>query len=112
MIRQLLITSLLGSALLASPTAAAPAQAEATEVLRRGQVRPLQGHLDGRLMVNDNNPELIKEDGILLSTFPNGGDASISVDLNGRFDLFSHHVYAGTDETLDSCRLVLFLRCS
>ena len=53
-------------------------------------------------MVNDNNPELIKEDGILLSTFANAGDASISVDLNGRFDLFSHHVYAGTDDTLDS----------
>ena len=75
----------------------------ADDIIRRQQtIRSLPGQLDAVLMVNDNNPELIREDGILLSTFPNGGDASISVDLNGRFDLFSHHVYAGTDETLDS----------
>jgi hypothetical protein len=49
-------------------------------------------------MVNDNNPELIASDGILLSTFPEGGDASLPVALNGRFDLFSHHVYAGDAE--------------
>ena len=79
------------------------APSAANDIIRRQQtIRSLPGQLDAVLMVNDNNPELIKEDGILLSTFPNGGDASISVDLNGRFDLFSHHVYAGTDETLDS----------
>lgn len=99
MIRQLLITSLLGSTLLATPSAAAPAKAEATEVLRRGQVRPLPGHLDRRLMVNDNNPEVVSENGILLSTFPGQGrpvpDAHLDVALNGDFELFSHHVYAG-----------------
>lgn len=79
------------------------APSAAADIIRRQQsIRSLPGQLDAVLMVNDNNPELIKEDGILLSTFPNGGDASISVDLNGRFDLFSHHVYAGTDDTLDS----------
>jgi hypothetical protein len=46
-------------------------------------------------MVNDNNPELIEDDGILISTFPDGEAASVPVVLNGRFDLFSHHVYAG-----------------
>jgi len=69
---------------------------------REQTVRPLPGRLDDVLMVNDNNPELIKDDGILLSTFPDQGDASIAVQLNGRFDLFSHHVYAGTGESLDS----------
>ena len=71
-------------------------------IIREQAVRPLPGHLDAVLMVNDNNPELIKDDGILLSSFPDQGEASIPVALNGRFDLFSHHVYAGTDESLDS----------
>ena len=93
---------LLLGAVLAGLVAGVPPSV-ADDIIRRQQsIRSLPGQLDAVLMVNDNNPELIKEDGILLSTFPNGGDASISVDLNGRFDLFSHHVYAGTDETLDS----------
>jgi len=71
-------------------------------ITREQTVRPLPGRLDAVLMVNDNNPELIKDDGILLSTFPDQGEASIPVALNGRFDLFSHHVYAGTDESLVS----------
>ncbi len=57
-------------------------------------------------MVNDNNPELILESGILLSTFEGKGrpfpDAHLNIPLNGRFDLFSHHVYAGTPQTLES----------
>ena len=73
-----------------------PAMAEV--VVRQQTVRPLPGGLDAVLMVNDNNPELIASDGILLSTFPAGGDASLPVALNGRFDLFSHHVYAGDAE--------------
>ena len=73
-----------------------PAMAEV--VVRQQTVRPLPGGLDAVLMVNDNNPELIASDGILLSTFPTGGDASLPVALNGRFDLFSHHVYAGDAE--------------
>ncbi|AII48795.1 hypothetical protein KR52_06520 [Synechococcus sp. KORDI-52] len=62
---------------------------------RQQSVRALPGALDTVLMVNDNNPELIKDDGILISTFPDGDEASVPVVLNGRFDLFSHHVYAG-----------------
>jgi hypothetical protein len=57
-------------------------------------------------MVNDNNPELISGPGILLSTFPGEGrkvpEAHLDVALEGRFDLFSHHVYAGKPETLSS----------
>ena len=46
---------------------ALPAAAEL--IVRPQIVRPLPGGLDSVLMVNDNNPELIKDDGILLSTF-------------------------------------------
>ena len=71
------------------------------EIIQRQQsVRPLPGQLDGVLMVNDNNPELITGEGILLSTFPDA--PGLNLPLSGRFDLFSHHVYAGKPESLDS----------
>ena len=77
---------LVGALIASLSTGVAPCAAD--EVIRRQQsIRSLPGQLDAVLMVNDNNPELIKEDGILLSTFVNGGDTSISVDLNGRFCL-------------------------
>ena len=80
----------------------------AAEVIERPQsVRPLPGGLDSVLMVNDNNPELIDDDGILISTFPDGKAASVPVVLNGRFDLFSHHVYAGDTEGSPSSTLWL-----
>lgn len=93
---------------LAAPTAALAEQALAqpSPVLRPQTVAPLSGGLDRVLLVNDNNPELIREPGILLSTFPGTGrgvpEAHLDVELNGRFDLFSHHVYAGKPESLDS----------
>jgi hypothetical protein len=75
-------------------------------MVRPQTVAPLSGALDGVLVVNDNNPELITAPGILLSTFPATGrpepGAHLNVALNGRFDLFSHHVYAGKPESLDS----------
>ena len=38
-----------------------------------------------------------------MSTFSGTSqDSSIDVTLNGRFDLFSHHVYAGNDDSLES----------
>lgn len=96
--------SLVLLAVLAAP-AAALAQS-APVVLRPQSVAPLPGGLDRVLLVNDNNPELIREPGILLSTFPGAGRgvpaAHLDVALNGRFDLFSHHVYAGKPESLDS----------
>ncbi|MFM7286315.1 MAG: DUF3370 domain-containing protein [Cyanobium sp.] len=86
--------------------APAPAAAPTPPVLRRQTVAPLPGSLDRVLLVNDNNPELISGPGILLSTFPATGrgvpEAHLDVVLNGRFDLFSHHVFAGKPETLDS----------
>jgi len=81
-------------------------------VWRPQQVRPLPGGLDRLLVVNDNNPELIIEPGILVSTFNGNGrlageafqvpTAHLNVPLKGSFELFSHHVYAGRPEQLDS----------
>ena len=83
-----------------------PANNQASTVLRPQTVAPLPGGLDGVLVVNDNNPELITAPGILISTFSGKGlgvpEAHLDVPLNGRFDLFSHHVYAGKPDTLDS----------
>jgi len=74
--------------------------------LRRQAVAPLPGGLDQVLVVNDNNPELITAPGILLSSFDGKGrgvsEAHLNVPLSGRFDLFSHHVFAGKPESLDS----------
>ena len=94
-------------ALAASPVAAQQQGSQSGEpLLRRQTVAPLPGGLDAVLMVNDNNPELIRGPGILISTFPAAGrgvpEAHLDVALDGRFDLFSHHVYAGKPETLDS----------
>ena len=95
--------------LLISLAAPALSQTKANPVaplLRPQTVAPLSGGLDRLLLVNDNNPELIREPGILLSTFAGAGRgvpaAHLDVALNGRFDLFSHHVYAGKPESLDS----------
>ena len=83
----------------------APSGAPTTE-LRRQTVAPLPGGLDRVPMINDNNPELIKGPGILFSSFAGMGrgvpSAHLDQPLAGRFDLFSHHVYAGTPESLDS----------
>ena len=101
------LRALLTAALIALPAAAiatGPAcpAVRADAFARQQEIRPLPGALDKVLMVNDNNPELIRDEGILLSTFPEGGADALAVPLNGRFDLFSHHVYAGNDDTLDS----------
>ncbi|HEY9692265.1 MAG TPA: DUF3370 domain-containing protein [Oculatellaceae cyanobacterium] len=58
-------------------------------------VRPLPGQLDSIPMFNSNSPEWLKNEGILLSTFPPTGKSSPQAHLNfpfqGRFDLFVHH---------------------
>ena len=69
-------------------------------MIRHQEVRSLPGGLDQMLVLNDNNPELISGEGILVSTFPQ--NPGLNLALNGRFDLFSHHVYAGTPDRLDS----------
>ena len=94
----------------AGPPAAQPARPQPQ--LRLQTVAPLSGGLDAVPLINDNNPELIRQPGILLSTFdpargwsgqrlPVAG-AHLNSPVNGTFGLFSHHVYAGKPETLDS----------
>jgi hypothetical protein len=92
----------------AQPAAAGPQPTAGPPptVLRPQAVQPLPGALDGVLMINDNNPELITAPGILISTFAGQGrgvpEAHLDLPLSGRFDLFSHHVYAGKPDALDS----------
>jgi len=100
-----------GEAAPASPAVPAKPQSAPT-LLRRQRVQPLPGGLDQVLLLNDNNPELIRGAGILLSGFdPARGfdgrplgvpSAHLNVPLGGSFELFSHHVYAGKPESLDS----------
>jgi hypothetical protein len=66
------------------------------EVLQPQIVRPLPGSLDLVPVFNSNSPELVQTEGILLSTFPPMGkrvkQAHLDFPLQGRFDLFAHHV--------------------
>jgi hypothetical protein len=69
------------------------------EVIRQQEVRPLPGSLDDVPVFNSNSPEVIQQDGILLSTFPSEGMATPEAHLNyafqGRFDIFAHHIARG-----------------
>ncbi|NJK36291.1 MAG: DUF3370 domain-containing protein [Oscillatoriales cyanobacterium RM2_1_1] len=72
------------------------AQAAAPQiVIPANQVRPLPGQLDTVPMFNSNSPEWVKQEGILLSTFPPIGKtvpaAHLNFPLKGKFELFAHH---------------------
>jgi len=60
------------------------------------QVRALPGGIDTVPTFNSNSPELVKTEGILLSTLPPIGKQMPSAHLNfsfeGRFDIFTHHI--------------------
>ena len=66
------------------------------EVLSVQEVRSLSGQLDEIPVFNSNSPEMVMDEGILLSTFPTVGSAFPRAHLNygfkGRFDVFSHHI--------------------
>ncbi len=95
---------------MSTPTAAAAhrdsqlvAQAAGNVITIPQEVRSLPGGLDNVPVFNSNSPEIIQSDGILLSTFPNRGKSDSSAHLNhafhGRFDIFSHHVARGQNDT-------------
>ena len=69
------------------------------EVIRRQEVRPLPGGLDEVPVFNSNSPEVVQQEGVLLSTFPpdNMGnpEAHLNYAFNGRFDIFAHHIARG-----------------
>jgi hypothetical protein len=60
------------------------------------KVYPLLGSLNDRPVFNSNSPEIIKTEGILLSTFPPENKAYPNAHLNktfqGEFDIFTHHI--------------------
>ncbi|BFM40830.1 DUF3370 domain-containing protein [Synechocystis sp. LKSZ1] len=66
------------------------------------RVRPLTGKLDNTPVLNSNNPELIFNEGIIISTLPSIGMGSPYAHLNyafrGRFDVFAHHVVQASPE--------------
>lgn len=81
------------------PPRAQPQARANGEVLIPQTVRPLPGSLDAVPVFNSNNPEIVKADGILLSTFPSQGkrhpEAHLNYPFNGRFDVFTHHISRG-----------------
>ena len=70
-----------------------------SEVVRRHEVKPLPGQLDSISVFNSNSPEIIQQEGILLSTFPKAEmaspDAHLDYAFEGRFDIFAHHIARG-----------------
>jgi hypothetical protein len=75
-------------------------QIGANEVLQPQDIRALPGGLDSVPLFNSNSPEIVRQPGILLSTFPAAGkrfpNAHLNFGFKGRFDVFAHHV-ARTD---------------
>ncbi|NEQ98799.1 MAG: DUF3370 domain-containing protein [Cyanothece sp. SIO2G6] len=75
------------------------ANAIVTNRIQTQAVRSLPGRLDTVPVFNSNSPELVQQEGILLSTFPPNTMAVPSAHLNyafdGRFDVFAHHVARG-----------------
>ncbi len=73
------------------------------EIFQAQTVRPLPGKLDHIPVFNSNSPELVINEGILLSNFPSVGKVSPASHLNfplqGRFDIFAHHVAKATSPT-------------
>lgn len=70
--------------------------AQAQTVVREQEVFALPGELDDVPVFNSNSPELVQQEGILLSTFPSDDmdvpEAHLDYVFEGRFDLFAHHV--------------------
>ena len=66
------------------------------EIVQPQTVRPLPGQLNQTPVFNSNSPELVLNEGILLSTFSSDRKAHPAAHLNfplqGFFDLFAHHV--------------------
>lgn len=65
-------------------------------VVQPQEVRTLPGKLDSVLLFNSNSPEVIRTEGILLSTFPPNNKQTPTAHLNqrlqGRFNIFAHHI--------------------
>nr|WP_290227738.1 DUF3370 domain-containing protein [Trichocoleus desertorum] len=109
--------SLLPLLTLAQATPAPPSPPPSEEFVRPQEVRPLPGQLDDVLVFNSNSPEVVQKEGILLSTFPSTNKrfpaAHLNIPLQGRFDLFAHHIAkAMTPEDLKTLYLGAILHNS
>jgi hypothetical protein len=94
------------------------AQSAVNELLpimqKQHPVLALPGRLDSVQMFNSNSPEVVKTDGILLSTFPGQDkhwpDAHLHYLLPGRVDFFLHHINnrigAGDNQSVNLCLLI------
>ena len=92
--RLALLTTVLPALLfLSSAKGAAP---EPSVIVVPQDVLALPGGLDDVPVLNSNSPEVVPNEGILLSTYPTAGMASPKAHLNyplqGRFDFFFHHI--------------------
>ncbi|BBD55531.1 MAG: DUF3370 domain-containing protein [Planktothrix agardhii] len=60
------------------------------------EIRALPGQLNEIPVLNSNSPEVVKGEGILLSTFPQTAkkfpNAHLNVPISGEFEFFSHHI--------------------
>lgn len=83
---------------------------EPVEQVTQQKVRSLPGQLNDTPVFNSNSPELVGEPGILLSTFPPEGmavpEAHLNFSFEGRFDVFTHHVYKALDYDADEPQLL------
>lgn len=65
-------------------------------------ILPLPGELNQIPVFNSNSPEVITQEGILLSTFPRSIKAHpyahLETPLEGRFDIFTHHISRPAEE--------------
>jgi hypothetical protein len=65
-------------------------------IVEKHPVKALPGKLDDIEVFNSNSPEIIKSDGILLSTFPPEGmdvkEAHLNHAFKGRLNVFLHHI--------------------
>jgi hypothetical protein len=92
--------SFLSSLLLAQSASVLPSL-ERQYVTQYQEIRTLPGQLNDVLVFNSNSPEVVQKEGILLSTFPGSGKrfpiAHLNQSLQGRFDVFTHHIARQTD---------------
>ena len=79
-----------------APAMTLPSDGTPQELRVMQPVRPLPGKLDSIPVLNSNNPELIFNEGIIISTLPSIGMGYPYAHLNhpfkGGFDVFAHHV--------------------
>jgi hypothetical protein len=77
-------------------TPVVPSNRQSTVLLPGTSIRPLLGRLDNVPVFNSNSPEMVRTEGILLSTFSPTGKrfpaAHLNYPLKGRFDVFAHHI--------------------